>query len=46
MPAVRAKLLRTGYIPAPMNPEEYARFIADDVAQIRLGKEAHIEAKD
>jgi tripartite-type tricarboxylate transporter receptor subunit TctC len=47
MPAVRTKLLRTGYMPAPMNPEEYARFVADDVAQmISLGKEAHIEPKD
>ena len=47
MPAVRTKLLRTGYIPAPMNREEYARFVADDVAQmISLGKEAHIEPKD
>jgi hypothetical protein len=34
-------------MPAPMNPEEYARFVADDVAQmISLGKEAHIEPKD
>ena len=47
MPAVRTKLLRTGYIPASMNPEEYARFVADDVAQmISLGKQAHIEPKD
>jgi tripartite-type tricarboxylate transporter receptor subunit TctC len=47
MPAVRTKLLRTGYIPASMNPEEYARFIADDVAQmISLGKQAHIEPVD
>jgi tripartite-type tricarboxylate transporter receptor subunit TctC len=47
VPAVRTKLLRTGYLPAPMNREEYARFVADDVAQmISLGKEAHIEPKD
>ena len=47
MPAVRTKLLRTGYIPAPMDPEEYARFVADDVAQmISLGKQAHIEPVD
>ena len=30
-----------------MNPEDYAKFVADDVAQmISLGKEAHIEPKD
>ena len=47
MPAVRTKLLRTGYIPASMNPEEYARFVDDDVAQmISLGKQAHIEPVD
>jgi tripartite-type tricarboxylate transporter receptor subunit TctC len=47
MPAVRTKLLRSGYVPAPMSPEEYARFIADDVAQmISLGKQAHIEPVD
>ena len=47
MPAVRTKLLRTGYVPAPMTPEEYGRFVADDVAQmISLGKQAHIEPVD
>jgi tripartite-type tricarboxylate transporter receptor subunit TctC len=47
MPAVRTKLLRTGYVPASMNSEEYARFVADDMAQmISLGKQAHIEPVD
>jgi tripartite-type tricarboxylate transporter receptor subunit TctC len=47
LPAVRTKLLRTGYQPAPMPPEDYARFVADDVAaMVKLGKEAHIEPLD
>jgi tripartite-type tricarboxylate transporter receptor subunit TctC len=47
LPAVRTKLLRTGYVPEPMSPEQFARFIADDVdAMVRLGKEAHIEPTD
>ena len=44
LPAVRTKLLRTGYTPEPMAPEEFARFMADDLAaMVKLGKEAHIE---
>jgi tripartite-type tricarboxylate transporter receptor subunit TctC len=44
LPATRTRLLRTGYVPAPMTAEEYASFVADDVAaMISLGKEAHIE---
>jgi tripartite-type tricarboxylate transporter receptor subunit TctC len=47
LPAVRTKLLRTGYLPEPMTTEQFARFIADDVdAMIRLDKEAHIQASD
>jgi tripartite-type tricarboxylate transporter receptor subunit TctC len=45
--AVRTKLLRTGFQPAPMLAEDYARFVADDVAAVmKLGKEAHIEPLD
>jgi len=44
LPAVRTKLLRTGYLPEPMTTEQFARFIADDLAtMVRLGTEAHIE---
>jgi hypothetical protein len=40
-------LLRNGYQPAPMPLEEYARFVADDVAaMVKLGKEAHIDPLD
>lgn len=47
LPAVRTKLLRTGYLSEPMTTEQFARFIADDVAaMVRLGKEAHIEPSD
>jgi tripartite-type tricarboxylate transporter receptor subunit TctC len=47
LPAVRTKLLRTGFQPAPMLAEDYARFVADDVAAVvKLGKEAHIEPLD
>jgi tripartite-type tricarboxylate transporter receptor subunit TctC len=47
LPAVRTKLLRTGFLPVAMTPQEYAQFIADDVAAvIRLGKDAHIEPLD
>lgn len=47
LPAVRTKLLRTGYIPAPMTVEQYASFVADDVtAMIKLSKNAHIQPLD
>jgi tripartite-type tricarboxylate transporter receptor subunit TctC len=47
LPAVRTKLLRTGYLTEPMTPEQFARFIADDMAaMVRLGKEAHIQPSD
>jgi tripartite-type tricarboxylate transporter receptor subunit TctC len=45
--AVRTKLLRTGYLPAPMTAEQYRSFVADDVAAIiGLGKDAHIQPLD
>jgi tripartite-type tricarboxylate transporter receptor subunit TctC len=47
LPAVRTKLLRTGYLPDPMTTEQFAQFMADDLAaMVRLGKEAHIEPTD
>jgi tripartite-type tricarboxylate transporter receptor subunit TctC len=47
LPAVRTKLLRTGYVPAPMPAQQYAEFVANDVAAMReLGKQAHIEPPD
>jgi tripartite-type tricarboxylate transporter receptor subunit TctC len=47
LPAVRTKLLRTGYVPTPMTAQQYASFIADDIAAMTsLGKEAHIEPLD
>jgi tripartite-type tricarboxylate transporter receptor subunit TctC len=47
MPAVRTKFLRTGYLPDPMSTEQFAQFMAEDLAaMVRLGKEAHIEPTD
>jgi tripartite-type tricarboxylate transporter receptor subunit TctC len=44
LPAVRTKLLRTGYLPEPMTVEQFSQFFADDLAaMVKLGKEAHIE---
>jgi tripartite-type tricarboxylate transporter receptor subunit TctC len=44
LPAVRTKLLRTGYLPEPMTVEQFVQFFADDLAaMVKLGKEAHIE---
>jgi len=45
--AVRTKLLRTSYLPEPMTAEQFANFVAEDLAaMVRLGKEAHIEPAD
>jgi tripartite-type tricarboxylate transporter receptor subunit TctC len=47
LPAVRTKLLRTGYVPAAMTAQQYAGFVVDDVAaMMNLGKEARIEPLD
>jgi tripartite-type tricarboxylate transporter receptor subunit TctC len=44
LPAVRTKLLRTGYLPEPMTAEQFAHFVAEDLAAMaKLGAEAHIE---
>ena len=46
-PAVKVNLLRTGFEPSPMSPEQYGKFLADDAAaMIKLGKDAHIEPLD
>jgi tripartite-type tricarboxylate transporter receptor subunit TctC len=46
-PVVRTKLLRTGYEPMPMIPEQTATFVAEDLGNMRkLGQEAHIEPLD
>jgi tripartite-type tricarboxylate transporter receptor subunit TctC len=43
-PAVRTQLLRIGFEPSPMSPEQYANFFADDVAAMsKLAKDAQIE---
>jgi tripartite-type tricarboxylate transporter receptor subunit TctC len=47
LPAIRTKLLRTGYLPEPMTAEQFGNFVAEDLAAlVRLGKEAHIEPAD
>jgi tripartite-type tricarboxylate transporter receptor subunit TctC len=43
-PAVRTKLLRIGFQPTTLSPEQYGKFFADDMAaMIKLGQDAHIE---
>jgi tripartite-type tricarboxylate transporter receptor subunit TctC len=47
LPGVRGKLLRIGYQPAPMTPQQSTSFVADDLdAMVKLAKEAHIEPLD
>jgi tripartite-type tricarboxylate transporter receptor subunit TctC len=47
IPAIRGKMLRTGFEPDPMSPEQYGKFFADDVAaMIKLGKDANIEPSE
>ncbi len=47
LPAVRTKLLRTGYVPTALTPQQFGNFISDEVAaMVRLGKQAHIEPLD
>jgi tripartite-type tricarboxylate transporter receptor subunit TctC len=44
IPAVRGKMLRIGFEPEPMSPEQYGKFFADDVAaMVKLAKDANIE---
>jgi tripartite-type tricarboxylate transporter receptor subunit TctC len=46
-PAVRSKLLRIGFEPGKMSPEQYGKFFADDVAaMVKLGNDAHIAPSD
>jgi tripartite-type tricarboxylate transporter receptor subunit TctC len=47
LPGVRTKLLRTGYQPVPMTPQQSTSFVADDLdAMVKLAKGAHIEPLD
>jgi hypothetical protein len=40
-------LLRIGFEPEKMSPEQYGKFFADDVAaMIKLGNDAHVEPLD
>jgi tripartite-type tricarboxylate transporter receptor subunit TctC len=42
-PGIVFKLERIGIEPIPMSPEQYAKFVADDVAaMIKLGKDANV----
>jgi tripartite-type tricarboxylate transporter receptor subunit TctC len=44
LPAVRTQLLRIGYEPSPMSPDDYGKFFADEVAAMtKLAKDAQIE---
>jgi len=47
LPAIQFRLERMGFKPAQMDPKQYGKFIADDLASmIHLGKNAHIEPSD
>jgi tripartite-type tricarboxylate transporter receptor subunit TctC len=47
MPAVEQKLQNLGVQPKPMNPDQFAKFFADDVAaMVKLGKDANITPMD
>jgi tripartite-type tricarboxylate transporter receptor subunit TctC len=44
LPPVRTQLLRTGYLPEPMTAEQFAQFVAEDLAAMtKLATEAHVE---
>ena len=44
LPAVRSKLLQTGYLPIAMTAEQAGSFFADDVtSMIKFGKDAHVD---
>ena len=44
LPTVQSRLLRIGFLPAPMSPEQFATFFSDDVTEMtKLAKDAHIE---
>src|SRR5579863_10285304 len=47
LPVVRTQLLRMGYEPTPMSPEQYGQFFADEVAAMRkLANDAQIQPLD
>jgi len=44
LPAVRSQLLRVGFEPAPMSPDQFATFVSNDVAAMKkLAEDAQIE---
>jgi tripartite-type tricarboxylate transporter receptor subunit TctC len=47
LPAIKFRMQLMGFKPEQMEPEQYGKFFADDVATtIELGKEAHIQPLD
>jgi tripartite-type tricarboxylate transporter receptor subunit TctC len=47
LPAIKFKFERIGFKPEQMEPEQYGKFLGDDMATtIQLAKEAHIEPLD
>jgi tripartite-type tricarboxylate transporter receptor subunit TctC len=47
LPSVRSKLLRTGYLPIVMSPEQVGTFLTDEVtSMIKFRKDAHMDPVD
>jgi len=47
VPGVQTRFRQMGFTPMLMKPEQYGKFVADDMtAMIQLGKDAHIEPAD
>jgi len=47
LPGIQFRLQRMGFMAAQMDPEQYGKFLSDDMASvIKLGKSAHIERAD
>lgn len=47
VPGVQTRFRQMGFTPMLMKPEQYGKFVADDMtAMIQLGKDAHIESAD
>ncbi len=47
LPAVRTKMLQTGFIPMQMSPEQFAGYFANEVTDmLKLAKEAHIDPQN
>jgi tripartite-type tricarboxylate transporter receptor subunit TctC len=44
LPAIHGQLLRIGFEPAPMTPDQFAAFVSDDMASMKkLAKDAQID---